>query len=89
MGYSNLANPGNYQQAVFGQKGFKHLHSGTTLSVSGNFNSIQVLADSTVTLDNANGDDLTSVPVPAGMTIVGKFTTVTIAPGGRVLAYNG
>lgn len=83
MGYSNLANPGNYQQAAFGQKGFEYLASG---NVAGNFNAVQVIADATVSVVASNGDNLTNVDLPAGMTIVGRFTSVTISSG-KVLAY--
>ena len=86
MGYSNLANPGNYQQAAFGQKGFEFLDgSGNT---TGNYNAVQVIADATVTIQASAGDGLTNVDLPAGMTIVGKFTSVSISSG-KVLAYNG
>ena len=86
MGYSNLANPGNYQQAAFGQKGFVYL-SGSD-STSGNYNAVQVIADATVSVVATNGENLTTVDLPAGMTIVGRFTSVTISSG-KVLAYNG
>lgn len=88
MGYSNLANPGNYQMAAFGQKGFEYLRTGS-LSASGNFNAIQVIADCTLTCTASKGQSLTSVAVPAGITIVGKFTDVSITSGGGVLVYNG
>jgi hypothetical protein len=88
MGYSNLSNPGNYQMAAFGQKGFNYLRTGA-LSASGNFNAVQVIADSTVTCVASTGESLTAVEVPAGITIVGKFTYVSIATGGGALVYNG
>lgn len=88
MGYSNLSNPGNYQLAAFGQKGFNYLRTGA-LSASGNFNAIQVIANSTVTCTASTGESLSAVEVPAGVTIVGKFTAVSISDGGGVLVYNG
>ena len=87
MGYSNLANPGNYQQAAFGQKGFEHL-TGAQSAPAGNYNAIQVLAEASLTVTASSGESLSSVTVPAGITIVGKFTAVSIASG-TVLAYKG
>jgi hypothetical protein len=87
MAYSNLTNPGNYQLAAFGQKGFEHL-TGVQSATGGNYNAIQVLAEASLTVTASNGDSLPNVTVPTGMTIVGKFTAVSIASG-TVLAYHG
>ena len=87
MAYSNLTNPGNYQLAAFGQKGFEYL-TGAAAAPDGNYNAIQVLAEASLTVTASNGDSLSSVTVPTGMTIVGKFTAVSIASG-VVLAYHG
>lgn len=87
MGYSNLANPGNYQQAAFGQKGFEYL-TGDQDAPAGNYNAVQVIAEASLTVTSSSGDGLSGVTVPAGMTIVGKFTAVGIASG-TVLAYKG
>jgi len=83
MAYSNLTNPGNYQLASFGQKGFKLV---STVAATGHFNAVQVLEDATVTVVSVSGDGLTAAMIPAGATIFGLFTSVT-APTGKVLAY--
>jgi len=83
MAYSNLTNPGNYQLASFGQKGFKVL---TTSATTGHFNALQVLEDASITLVSTNGDNLTNQDIPAGITIFGLFTSAT-AVSGKVLAY--
>ncbi len=86
MSYSNLANPGNHQLATFGQKGFNHLTGSQTANLGTHYNAITCLATATLTVVSVNGNDLTSISIPAGITIYGLFTTVTIAEG-TVLAY--
>lgn len=83
MSYSNLTNPGNYQLATFGQKGFKVL---TTSPITGHFNAIQVIEDANITLVASNGDNITTQDVQVGITIFGLFTSATAASG-KVLAY--
>jgi len=85
MAYSNLTNPGNYQLASFGQKGFKLVENGTA-APAGHYNSILVLDDIVLTCTSLNGDNLASVEVPAGVTIVGMFTAVSVTSG-TALAY--
>lgn len=85
MAYSNLTNPGNYQLASFGQKGFKLVEVGDT-AITGHYNSILVLDDASVTCTSVNGENLTDVEVPAGVTIVGMFTSISV-DSGVVLAY--
>ena len=85
MAYSNLTNPGNYQLASFGQKGFKKVVS-STAAPAGHYNAILVLDDIVLTCTSLNGDNLTSIDVPAGVTIVGMFTAISVASG-TALAY--
>jgi hypothetical protein len=85
MAYSNLTNPGNFQLASFGQKGFKRVINGTA-APAGHYNAILVLDDVVLTCASLNGDGLSGVDVPAGVTIVGMFTTVSVTSG-TALAY--
>ena len=87
MAYSNLTNPGNYQLASFGQKGFKKITSGSSFtSADGHCNSILVLDDAQLTCTSVNGENLSSTDVPGGVTIVGLFTAVSVSSG-VALAY--
>ena len=87
MAYSNLSNPGNFQLATFGQKGFKRVISGTAFTSSdGHCNAILVLDDATLDCTSVKGDSLDDVEVPSGVTIVGLFTAVSVSSG-TVLAY--
>lgn len=85
MAYSNLTNPGNYQLATFGQKGFKKVDASND-APAGHYNSILVIDDASISCTSVNGDDLITEEVPAGVTIVGMFTDVTVASG-TVLVY--
>jgi hypothetical protein len=85
MAYSNLTNPGNYQLASFGQKGFKKVDENDD-AITGHYNSILVIDDASITCTSVNGDGLTTEEVPAGVTIVGMFTSIEVASG-VVLAY--
>jgi hypothetical protein len=82
--YSNLTNSGNYQLAAFGQKGFKLVDSSNP--TSGHFNTIQALTDTIITVVSVKGDSLTDIPLTAGLTIFGLFTTVSTSEG-QLLAY--
>jgi hypothetical protein len=62
--------------------------NGTT-AVTGNFGSITALENSVfalLTASNWDGDATTSLPLPAGATIYGKFTAFTLTSG-KVVAY--
>jgi hypothetical protein len=87
MAFSNEKNAGNFRTISTGGKGFKLL-SGTTVTATGEFHAISTIKESTITATSVVGESLTSVVVPAGMTILGRFTAVTIAAGGELLAYN-
>lgn len=56
---------------------------------TGNFDAIQALEDAVADLVSTNvTGTLTSVPIPAGVVIYGKFTSITLASG-KVMAYIG
>lgn len=70
-----------------GSKGATY-ENGTT-AVTGNFGSITALENSVfslLTASNWDGDATTSLPLPAGTTIYGKFTAFTLTSG-KVVAY--
>lgn len=61
-----------------------------TATVNGNFRWIQVVNDAVLSAcvsDNIeNSDDLTTVTLPAGLGIGGRFTSLTVSSG-MVIAY--
>lgn len=62
----------------------------TTAVTGGNFRAITMLADtvfSVLTETGVTGQSMTSITLPAGLTIFGNFTAYTLASG-AVRAYN-
>ena len=86
MSYSNLANPGNHQLATFGQKGFDLLTGSQSAALATHYNAVTCLEDAVLTVTSVSGDSLSAVVIPAGGTIYGLFTAVSITEG-TVLAY--
>ena len=90
MGYSNINNPANFQLQAFGQNGLRNIASGFTPVTDEFYRAFTALEDSVVTATAAtnvvNGDSLTSVTIPAGITIYGLFSALSVASG-RVIAY--
>jgi hypothetical protein len=86
MAYENVNATGNFQRQVLGQKGFRKLRTGSA-SISGEFyRAITVLADASITVTSEAGDDLNAETIPAGITIYGLFSSITVVSG-DVLAY--
>jgi len=86
MAYENVNATPNFQRQVLGQKGFRKLTTGQN-SPDGEFiRAITVLADASITTISEAGDSLSSESIPAGVTIYGLFSRVTVVSG-NVLAY--
>jgi len=86
MAYENVNATPNFQRQVLGQKGFRKLRTGSA-SISGEFyRAITVLDDAVITTVSESGDDLTAGTIPAGITIYGLFSSITVVSG-DVLAY--
>jgi len=90
MSYSNITNPSNFQLQAFGQKGLRNIASGFTPVADEFYRAFTPIEDAVVTATAAtnvvNGDSLTSVAIPAGVTIYGLFSAISVASG-RVIAY--
>lgn len=73
----------------YGAKGHRHITSGGG-SVSGEeyykFTVISDTAASVTTVNEYGGDDLTTTSVASGVTIYGRFSTLTVASG-EIIAY--
>ena len=86
MAYENVNATPNFQRQVLGQKGFRKLRTGNTSTVGEFYRAITVLADASITTTSESGDSLSSEAIPAGVTIYGLFSSITIVSG-DVLAY--
>ena len=70
----------------FGQNGFKLISGGST--VTDDFVAFTALEDTVVTVTIPSGmdaDALSSTSIPAGLTVYGKFTSITSSA--RLIAY--
>lgn len=86
MAYENVNATPNFQRQVLGQKGFRKLRTGSA-SISGEFyRAITVLDDAVITTVSEAGDVLTSEAIPAGITIYGLFSSITVTSG-ELIAY--
>jgi hypothetical protein len=80
-------------QAAFGQFGsaYKAGTGATTPPTGKVIVAIQVLADAavTATAESATYATLTAVPVPAGVIVYGRYTSVTLDASGKTIYYFG
>ena len=84
MAGNKLVHDYNANLQAFGQSGFDYVTSGTINTHV--YIAITVLATASISVTPSSGDALSAVTVPAGVTIYGKFTSVSVASG-RVLVY--
>jgi len=82
--FENITKEGNFNQAATGDYGFRRLAAGESTTDSGR--AIQVLEDAVVTTTTSTGDALTSQSLQAGITVLGRFDSVSVASG-VVLVY--
>lgn len=86
MAYENVNATPNFQRQVLGQKGFRKLRGGTSGTSGEFYRAVTALADAEITVTSEAGDDLSSETVPAGVTVYGLFSAITVVSG-DVLAY--
>ena len=70
-----------------GQYGAQYMHEAET--TVGSFGAIQALENSVVNLSSSNWsceDSTEDIPIPAGLTIFGNFSDITVNSG-KILAY--
>lgn len=84
MAANKLVHDYNANLQAFGQSGFDYVTSGTINSHT--YVAITVLATAQLDVTAVGGDSLTDVSIPAGTTIYGNFTSITV-DSGRILAY--
>ena len=81
---NNLFRNGDANLQAFGQAGFDYVTTGTINAHT--YIAITALVDTQVDVTSENGDSLTDVIIPAGLTIYGRFTSVTV-DSGKALVY--
>lgn len=82
---NNLTKDYNFYANYFGQAGFDVMVASDTVN-SHTYVALFANAAATVTFTSAEGDNGTSVALPAGTTLYGRFTSVTCVSG-KLIAY--
>jgi hypothetical protein len=84
---TNLTVSGDFQNAAFGQNGFRIINAATVQPEGEEYICIYCIAVATgVTTTTPVGDALAGVDLQAGMVLYGDFTTISVATG-NVIAY--
>jgi len=86
MAYENVSSPVNFQRQVLGQKGFRKLTTSGSGTAGEFYRAITIVDDATISVTSEAGDDLVSELFPAGVTIYGLFSSITVVSG-DVIAY--
>jgi hypothetical protein len=86
MAYENVSSPVNFQRQVLGQKGLRTIRTGGAGTSGEFYRAITVLADAVISTTAEAGDNLSSAAIPAGVTVYGLFSSVSVTSG-EVLAY--
>ena len=84
MAANKLVHNYNANLQAFGQSGFDYVTTGTINSHT--YIAISALEDASISATAVGGDSLSSVTIPKGMTIYGKFSSITVSSG-KILAY--
>ena len=74
----------NANLQAFGQEGFDYITTGTVSDQT--FIAVTALENSSISVTAEKGDNLSSVAIPKGVTIYGRFSSLTVVSG-KVLAY--
>lgn len=88
MAYNTIVREQDFNASSFGEYGFRLVESGFSQPAGEVYRSITFVEDSVITVTCDSGAGLTSETFPAGLTIYGKFNTISVASG-RVIAYIG
>jgi hypothetical protein len=86
MAYENVNATPNFQRQVLGQKGFRAIGAAGTGTSGEFYRAITATDYSVISVTSESGDSLSSAELPAGVTIYGLFSEVSVTSG-RILAY--
>ena len=88
MAYNTIVRDQDFQASSFAEYGFRLVEAGFSKPAGEVYRALTFVEDSVVTVTCDSGDGLTAEVFPAGITIYGKFNTISVASG-RVIAYIG
>lgn len=79
-----LQRDAEYHLQSFGQAGFDYVTTGTISTDV--YIAVTALEDAQIDATASAGDSLTNVTIPKGLTIYGRFSSITV-DSGKILAY--
>lgn len=85
MAENKLVHGYNANLQAFGQSGFDY-QSGAGSLTAHTYVAVTTLESSVISTVSSFGDNLSTVEIPAGLTIYGLFTEITV-DSGKLLAY--
>lgn len=88
MAYNTIVREQDFQASSFGEYGFRLIETGFSQPAGEVYRAITIIQDSVITVTSEVAAGLTSETFPAGLTVYGKFNTISVASG-RVIAYIG
>jgi len=88
MAYNTIVREQDFQASSFGEYGFRVVDSSFSQPSGEVYRAITIAQDASVTVVCDNGDSFTTKALPAGLTIYGKFNSISVASG-LVIAYIG
>jgi|DEB0MinimDraft_10_1074344.scaffolds.fasta_scaffold118520_2 hypothetical protein len=88
MSFNTIVRNQDFQASSFGEYGFRLVESGFSQPAGEVYRAITFVEDSIVTVTCGSGDGLTAETFAAGLTIYGKFNTISVSSG-RLIAYIG
>jgi len=86
MAYENVNATPNFQRQVLGQKGLRTIGAAGTGTAGEFYRAITATDDAVISATSEAGDNLLSVAIPAGVTVYGLFSTLSVTSG-KIIAY--
>lgn len=84
MAYENIQADVNYYRQSFGQKGFRRITSSFVPVANEEYRVIVPLEETVLTVVSLVGDNLTSITIPAGYSLYGLFSSVSVTSGSAI-----
>jgi hypothetical protein len=89
MGYTNIQADVNFRRQVLNQDGLKYVTGPYTSYNQDDFRAFTAVTDCVVSCTSYVGDSLVGEVIPAGTTIYGLFSSITITSGNAILQLAG
>lgn len=88
MAFNTIVREQDFYASSFAEYGFRVVDNSFSQPAGESYRAITIAQDASVTVVSASGDSFTTKVLPAGLTVYGKFTSVSVVSG-LVIAYIG